>query len=125
MAAPVVWFEVAGRDLDTLTEFYADVLGWKIDVADKGTPNAYGMVDTGSTDGIPGGVFAPPAEAGEWVTFYVQVDDLEATLERAERKGAKVTMPPTPIPTGARIAQVDDPEGHRIVLITAPGATTS
>jgi predicted enzyme related to lactoylglutathione lyase len=31
MAAPVVWFEIAGRDLDTLTRFYGDLLGWKVD----------------------------------------------------------------------------------------------
>src|SRR6266511_877619 len=45
MAAPVVWFEIAGRDLDALTRFYGDLLGWKVD-ADN--PQHYGMVDTGA-----------------------------------------------------------------------------
>jgi predicted enzyme related to lactoylglutathione lyase len=31
MAAPVVWFEIAGRDLDALTRFYGDLLGWKVE----------------------------------------------------------------------------------------------
>src|SRR4029450_665808 len=45
MAAPVVWFEIAGRDLDALSRFYGDLLGWKVD-ADN--PQRYGMVDTGA-----------------------------------------------------------------------------
>jgi uncharacterized protein len=53
MAAPVVWFEIAGRDLDALTRFYGDLLGWKVD-ADN--PQRYGMVDTGADGGIPGGI---------------------------------------------------------------------
>ena len=53
MAAPVVWFEIAGRDLDVLTRFYGDLLGWKVD-ADN--PQHYGMVSTGGEGGIPGGI---------------------------------------------------------------------
>jgi hypothetical protein len=42
LAAPVVWFEIAGRDLDALTRFYGDLLGWKVD---PDYPQRYGMVD--------------------------------------------------------------------------------
>jgi uncharacterized protein len=58
MAAPVVWFEIAGRDLDALTRFYGDLLGWKVD-ADN--PQHYGMVDTGAEGGIPGGTWVSSA----------------------------------------------------------------
>ena len=36
MAAPVVWFEIAGRDLDVLTRFYGELLGWKVDADNQG-----------------------------------------------------------------------------------------
>src|SRR6266508_485342 len=68
MAAPVVWFEIAGRDLDALTRFYGDLLGWKVD-ADN--PQRYGMVSTGAEGGIPGGIYAPGDKVGEYVSFYV------------------------------------------------------
>src|ERR671919_168393 len=111
MAAPVVWFEIAGRDLDVLTRFYGDLLGWKID-ADN--PQRYGMVDTGAEGGIPGGIYAPGDPVGEYVSFYAAVQSLEAYLERSERLGGKVVQPPTPISDTARVAMLLDPEGHRI-----------
>jgi uncharacterized protein len=114
MAAPVVWFEIAGRDLDTLTRFYGDLLGWKVDAAN---PQGYGMVDTGADGGIPGGIYAPGDPAGEYVSFYAAVQGLEGYLERAERLGGKVVQPPTPISETARVAMLLDPEGHRIGLL--------
>ena len=103
MAAPVVWFEIAGRDLDALTRFYGDLLGWK--------------VDTGAEGGIPGGIYAPGDPVGEYVSFYAGVQGLEGYLERAERLGGKVVQPPTPISETARVAMLLDPEGHRIGLL--------
>ena len=114
MAAPVVWFEIAGRDLDALTRFYGDLFGWKVDA---GNPQRYGMVETGGEGGIPGGIFAPGGEVGEYVSFYVGVQGLEERLRHAERLGAKVVQPPTPISATARVAMLLDPEGHRIGLL--------
>src|SRR5262245_9321764 len=116
MGAPVVWFEVAGRDFDTLSKFYTELFHWKVD-ADN--PTGYGMVDTGGDGGIPGGVFA--GGDTEYVSFYVQVPDLEARLRQAEKLGAKVVQPPTPTaPDGPTIAMVTDPEGHRIGILQEP-----
>jgi predicted enzyme related to lactoylglutathione lyase len=114
MAAPVVWFEIAGRDLNALARFYGDLLGWKVD-ADN--PQRYGMVDTGAEGGIPGGIHAPGDPVGEYVSFYAGVQGLEGYLERAERLGGKVVQPPTPISETARVAMLLDPEGHRIGLL--------
>ncbi len=114
MAAPVVWFEIAGRDLDALTSFYGELLGWKVD-ADN--PQRYGGVDTGAEGGIPGGIFESSAEVGPYVSFYASVRGLEEHLRRAEGLGGKVVQPPTPISDSARVAMILDPEGHRVGLI--------
>jgi predicted enzyme related to lactoylglutathione lyase len=116
MSAPVVWFEIAGRDLSGLTKFYGDLFGWKINVDN---PMNYGMVDTGTSSGIPGGMFADASGAGDYVTVYVEVDDLQASLGKAEELGATVVQPLTMVPDGPTIAMVTDPEGHRIGLIQA------
>ena len=114
MGAPVVWFEVAGRDFDTLSKFYTELFHWKVD-ADN--PMGYGMVDTGAEGGIPGGIFAPGDDADQYVSFYVAVPSINATLEQAERLGAKVAQPRTELEAGPTVAMLDDPEGHRIGLI--------
>ncbi len=117
MAAPVVWFEVGGRDLPTLTAFYEKWLGWQVD-ADN--PMHYGMVDTGAPGGIPGGIVALGETDPQYVTFYVDVPDVKATLTAAEKLGGKVLVEPRPIDGGATIAMVSDPEGHPVGLIQQP-----
>lgn len=116
MGAPVVWFEVAGRDLEAMTSFYGGLFGWKLDTAN---PMGYGTVDTGAEGGIPGGIFAP-GEGVEYVTFYVSVDDLAASVKKAEGLGAKVIQPVTALEGGPTVAMIADPEGHHIGLIQQP-----
>jgi uncharacterized protein len=116
MGEPVVWFEVAGRDFDSLSKFYTELFHWKVN-ADN--PIGYGMVETEADGGIPGGIFA--GADTEYVTFYVSVPDLEAKLKEAEKLGAKVVQPPTPTgPEGPTVAMISDPEGHRIGVLQEP-----
>ena len=117
MGAPVVWFEVAGRDLQTLTGFYEKLLGWKVDA---NNPMRYGMVDTDAEGGIPGGIFATGDTDPDYVTFYADVKDVKATLKAAEKLGGKVLVDPREIDGGATIALVADPEGHPVGLIQQP-----
>ena len=116
MGAPVVWFEVAGRDFDSLSKFYTELFHWKVN-ADN--PAGYGMVDTDAGGGVPGGIFG--GADTEYVTFYVSVPDLEAKLREAEKFGAKVVQPPTPTgPEGPTVAMISDPEGNRIGILQEP-----
>ena len=62
LGAPVVWFEVAGRDLDVLRQFYGSLFGWRIEL-DLAAPMPYGLVQTGA-EGIPGGIYAPGEPVG-------------------------------------------------------------
>ena len=117
MGAPVVWFEIAGRDLDGMQRFYGDLLGWKVD-ADN--PERYGGVDTGAAGGIPGGMYVPGEAVGEYVSFYAQVADVDSALADTLRLGGRVAAAAVAIPSGARIAMIYDPEGHRIGLIQQP-----
>jgi predicted enzyme related to lactoylglutathione lyase len=116
LGAPVVWFEVAGRDLEALRQFYRGLFGWRIEL-DPAAPMPYGLVHTDAEGGIPGGIYAPGEPVGSYVSFYVAVDDLKRSLGQAETLGAKVAQPLTPLADGSRVAMVNDPEGHRIGLI--------
>ena len=113
MGRPVVHFEVIGRDAKRLQEFYGELFEWKIDSAN---PMGYGIVSTGSQQGIQGGI--AQSETGDsWVTFYVQVDDLQATLDQAVALGGEVVLAPTEVPGAVALAVLKDPEGHTIGLV--------
>ena len=70
--------------------FYADLFDWKID-ADN--PMNYGMVSPddnapggAGTSGIGGGIGQMPEGMGDgYATFYVDVDDVETALAKAEK----------------------------------------
>ena len=114
-ADQVIWFEVLGKDAGKLRSFYGEMFNWSFDLAPSPDMD-YGMTAKDDT-GIGGGVGKSPNGAG-WVTFYVGVKDVEAAIERAEKLGGKVLMPPTEIKDGL-IAVVSDPEGHPVGLARA------
>ena len=76
----------------------------------------YGMVDTHAEGGINGGI-GPTGGGPNQVTFYVQVDDLQAYLDKAESLGGKTVMPPTEIPNVVTMALLSDPEGNVIGMV--------
>jgi predicted enzyme related to lactoylglutathione lyase len=113
MSHPVVHFEIRARDVDQQRAFYANLFGWQVGEPDG--PTQYRMVSTGP-DAISGGM-VPSANATPSLTFYVQVEDLEGTLQRAASLGAGTTLPPTPLPNGGRFAVMRDPEGNELGLL--------
>ena len=114
MPNPVVHFEVHGSDAAKSQEFYAGVFGWDIDA---NNPMNYGMVAKGGDNGITGGITG--GMGATMATFYVEVADLEATLQLAESKGAKRMMGPEAIEGGPTIAMFADPDGNVIGLSKA------
>ena len=109
MPNPVVHWEITARDAKKMEEFYANLFGWHVE---SDNPMNYGFVDTHTDTGINGGI--PQAQEGDQprVILYVEVDDLQAYLDRAEELGGRTLMPPTEIPGIVTIAMFADPEGQ-------------
>ena len=87
MGNPVVHFEIAGPDGPALNQFSSDLFGWKIDVQGEEMGN-YGIVP--ANEGGIGGGLLPTTEnipARSYVTFYVQVDELQAALDKVANMG--------------------------------------
>jgi predicted enzyme related to lactoylglutathione lyase len=112
MAHPVVHFEIGGPDASALQQYYTELFGWSIDA---NNPMNYGMVSA-IEPGIGGGV-GPTPDGSPHVTFYVETDDLQATLDKVEKLGGKTVMPPMDVPDGPAIAQFADPQGNVIGLV--------
>jgi len=111
MPNPVIHFEIVGKDGPKSQKFYADLFDWHVDA---NNPMDYGMVDT-HAQGINGGITAGDRPTG--TTIYVQVPDLQASLDKAESLGGKTVMPPTEIPGAVTMAMFTDPDGTVVGLI--------
>jgi predicted enzyme related to lactoylglutathione lyase len=114
MEAPVVHFEIMGGKESELEKFYAELFGWKIN---SNNPMKYGSIDTGAwPKNISGGV-GPANDGNGRVSVYVQVENLQATLDRAERLGATTVLPPSQVPGGPKLAMFSDPAGNITGLV--------
>ena len=118
MPNPVVHFEIQTQEPEKVQKFFADLFDWHVD-ADN--PISYGIVDT-HAGGINGGI--GPAQGANQVTFYVEVDDLQAYLDKAESLGGKTLMPPTVIPGMVTLAMFADPQGNTVGMVKSgePGS---
>lgn len=109
MGQPIVHFEIGCRDRGKTGAFFARLFNWQI--TDAGPVST---IDTGN--GISGHINAMGHEPHHYVTVYVQVDDVQAYLTKAEALGGKTLIPPMEIPTGF-FAWFADPDGNIVGLL--------
>lgn len=114
MASPVVHWEIGAADAAKLGTFYQELFGWQITPAGP----EYSLV-AGADGGIGGGILQVSGHVPPYLTFYVQVDELEATLRHALGLGAGDVVPPTTMTGIGRFAMIEDLEGHPIGLLEA------
>ena len=110
MSQPVIHFEIGCRDQAKTVVFFSQLFGWKMQPAGMAT-----MINTGASSGIHGHITALGHEPEHYTIFYVEVDDVQAYLDKAEGLGGKTLVPPVEIPTGT-FAWFSDPEGNTIGL---------
>lgn len=119
----LVWNELATRDPQGATAFYAAVFGWTARTADMGGT----MYTTFELDGrgVAGmmeiGADWPPEVPSYWGVYF-GVEDCDAAVAEATGRGAQVIVPPRDIPVG-RFAALTDPQGAMVsVIALARGA---
>jgi hypothetical protein len=121
MGQPVVHFEVVGKDPKKLRDFYAELAGWNFDDAPAGPTEYYVLPREGNTNvegaGIGGGVGGGPEGYEGHVTFYIEVPDVGAALDKAESLGGTKMMGPDTPMEGLTIGLFNDPEGHVVGLV--------
>lgn len=110
MGHPVVHAEIRSADPDATRAFFAELFGWK--VASEGAFPGYTFIDTGAEGGTYVAV-GPRQNAEDEVLFFVSVDDVGATLAKAESLGGKVIQPPQQVP-GTSFGVFEDAQGHRV-----------
>jgi predicted enzyme related to lactoylglutathione lyase len=115
LAHEIVHIEIPAKDTKAGSQFYADMFGWKMQTDDNFN---YTMFQAGSG---PGGGFTQVdgehTNPGD-VLIYVDTEDIDASLAKAQSLGGAMVVPKTEIPGMGWFAVMTDPTGNRIGLWT-------
>lgn len=110
MTAPIVFFDIAGPDLETQRRFYREVFGWES--APSGHVSA--PVPPGQLAGF---LRTDPAA----VMLYWGVPDVTAALAKVEAAGGAVTAPRFEVKGVVVLGLFADPAGNALGLVEMDG----
>jgi predicted enzyme related to lactoylglutathione lyase len=106
------WIDITATDAAASRSFYAELFGWRLRSVEA---LDYALIEPGPGT-LPGGIGQTDQARPAGITTYFSVDDVEATIARAERLGAKVATPPWSVPGLGTMAVLLDPDGNRVGL---------
>ncbi|MEY9846813.1 VOC family protein [Streptacidiphilus sp. MAP5-3] len=119
----LVWNECNTRDVPAAAAFYQAALGIKA-VPMKEMAGYFGLeVDGKVVGGMQDmGANFPAEVPPHWMAWFA-VDDTDATVDAAVKRGANVVVPPTDVPPG-RMAGIQDPWGAVFCVLKQPDPTS-
>jgi hypothetical protein len=109
MPHPVVHAEIRSDDPDATREFFGDLFGWTYS---EGAFPGYTFVNIG-VDGATPTAIGPRQGGDDAVLFFVGVEDVAATLRRAEELGGRIVQSAQEVP-GVTFGVFADKQGHLV-----------
>ena len=117
MANLPIWYELMTPDPAAVAPFYRAALGWEIPAEGHVMPNGseYREIKRASGGNAGGVLKLTPQMAGGgarpgWMAYF-HVDDVDASVAKAQGLGASVHMPPMTMEGVGRMAMIADPQG--------------
>ncbi|HEY0061574.1 MAG TPA: VOC family protein [Telluria sp.] len=125
--ARAVHFEIHASHPQKAIAFYTALFGWTFNKWEGGD---YWMIHTGPDDqpGINGGLMprrgdVPQALAAvNAFVITVDVDDIDASVERGKANGGTIALPKMPVPGIGWLAYLKDPDGNIFGMMQADTA---
>jgi len=107
----LVWADLSTPDAKRASEFYSGLFGWQI-AADPKDPSGYMHIKNGEhfIGGVPPAAHRQPGVPPHWMAYF-QVDDVDATANKAKELGAKLYLPPMSMEGVGRMSVIADPQG--------------
>jgi len=127
MSGRVVHFEIPFDDGDRARSFYKELFGWQVmEMPDMG----YTMVMSGPSDDtgpnesgfINGGMLSREGTPAKGPVLVIDVESIDATLERIQGSGGAVVSPKAPVGEMGFAAYFTDPEGNVVGLWETTGS---
>jgi hypothetical protein len=116
--SPVVHWEIGTAEPEPLRRFYGEAFGWNMHVVQ---PGAYTMIASKGESGLGGGFADTRGGFPDYVTVYVEVDDIPAVMSRAPACGGKKLMGPFQASESLTVGFVTDPDDTMIGLMRFSG----
>ena len=100
------WNEIASSDVERAKSFYAETLGWTFHQFElPGGPYWVVMSGDEMVGGLGGLETGPlPGEKASYWFSFVEVDNIDARVSRAEDLGATIIEAPNDVPNVGRVA---------------------
>jgi hypothetical protein len=111
------WYELTTSNVQAAKDFYGKVFGWEFSDHDMGEMT-YTMITIKGKQAA--GIWAVPKDLEHqmpphWMA-YILVDDIEASVQKAEKEGAEIKKPIQNAGDFGRFAIIADPAGAHIAL---------
>lgn len=105
------WADLSTPDAKRAQDFYSGLLGWQF-MRDEKDPSGYLHIKNGEhfIGGVPPAAHRPPGVPPHWLAYF-QVDDVDATANKAKEMGAKMFLPPMSMEGVGRMSVMADPQG--------------
>ncbi|CAN5857718.1 VOC family protein [soil metagenome] len=116
-----VWHELMTPDVEAAGVFYGKVVGWTVEPWKSDGPGVQYWSFMDGQRPAAGMMPVPSAMAGapsSWIA-YVEVDDIDTTVDQALSLGATVVAPARTMPGVGRFAALRDPQGAAFAAITS------
>lgn len=117
------WVDLSTADVESAGAFYAELLGWNLEVAED---PQYGGYTTATLDGTPVAGIAPRPEGDQrpvaW-SLYIASDEIDELARKVEEAGGSVLAQPFDVGDRGRTAVFADPSGAVLMGWQAAGAS--
>jgi predicted enzyme related to lactoylglutathione lyase len=115
MPNPVVRWQILSPQAEKVADFYRKLFSWK---ATNANALGYRELQTGVASSVNGGVWPASPESPTFVQLFIEVEDVDASIARAEKLGAKILVPKSVLPDGDTMAVLQDPTGMSFGICT-------
>jgi uncharacterized protein len=105
------WADLNTPDPKRAADFYSGLLGWQF-MRDEKDPSGYLHIKNGEhfIGGVPPAAQRQARTPPHWLAYF-QVDDVDATADKAKKLRAKLYLPPMTMEGVGRMSVIADPQG--------------
>jgi uncharacterized protein len=110
------WADLSTPDPERAKAFYSGLFGWQIMPGEKDT-SGYLHIKNGEhfIGGVPPAAHRQPGMPSHWLAYF-QVDDVDATANKAKEMGARLFLPPMSMEGVGRFSVIADPQGAAFAI---------